>query len=118
MTFANVNVSQEQLTLLSRLLLSAFPGCTIHQSRDPVRAMQHISSGKIDAVFADADTCSDWIHKLRQHQSNPSVYLLCRQERQLPGETGDIQGVITYPITTHKIQLALQTKAQELREVI
>ena len=118
MTFANVSVNQEQLTALSQLLLAAFPGCTIHQSRDPARIIQHLSSRKIDAVFADADTCSDWIPILRKHQSNPPVYLLCRQELSPTQEPYGVRGIVTYPVTRQKIQLALQTIPEELREAI
>ena len=118
MTFANVSVDQERLTLLSQLLLTAFPGCTIHQSRDPKRTIQHLSSQKIDAVFADADTCSDWIHIFRKHKSNPTVFLLCPQEHQSLQESEDIHSVVTYPITKQKIQNALQTRPREIREVI
>lgn len=117
MTFANVGVNQEQITLLSHLLLAAFPGCTIHQSRDPMRTMQHISSRKIDAVFADADTSSDWLHKFRNHKSSPTVFLLCSQEWQRPEETEAIQGFVTYPVTKQKIQDLLQTVPQGIREV-
>ena len=117
MTFANVCVNREQLTLLSQLLLAAFPGCTIHQSRDPMRAAQRLSDHKIDAVFADADTCSDWIHSLKRHLSNTSVYLLCRQDSSLPEEAEDIHGIVTYPITEQKIQDALLNIPQEIREV-
>ena len=118
MTFANVGVNRERLLLLSQLLLSAFPGCTIHQSRDPMRTMQHISNQKIDAVFADADTCSDWMHLLSKHSTDTSVYLLCRQDLQLPEGTGGIRGIITYPITPQKIKIALQTVPREIREVV
>ena len=118
MTFANVSVNQEQLTTLSQLLLAAFPGCTIHQSRDPARTMQHLSSGKIDAVFADADTCSEWIPILKTHRSKPSVYLLCRQDLHPTQEPDGIRGIVTYPVTRQKIQLALQTVPREVREVI
>ena len=117
MTFANVSVNQELLTLISQLLLTAFPGCTIHQSRDPMRAAQRLSDHKIDAVFADADTCSDWLHILKRQKSSPSVYLLSRQDLQLPEDTGGIRGVLTYPITRQKIQTALQNVPQEIREV-
>ena len=118
MTFANVCVNQEQLTVLSHLLLAAFPGCTIHQSRDPMRVMQHLSNHKIDAVFADANTCSGWIHIFRKHKSNPKVLLLCPQERQCLQENEDIRSVVTYPITKQKIHNALQNRPQEIREVI
>ena len=117
MTFANVCVNREQLTLLSQLLLAAFPGCTIHQSRDPMRAAPRLSGQKIDAVFADADTCSDWIHSLKKHLSNPSVYLLCRQDSSPLVESEDIRGIVTYPITPEKIQNALLKIPQKSREV-
>ena len=118
MTFANISVNQEQLTLLSQLLLTAFPGCTIHQSRNPMRTVQNLSSRKIDVVFADADTCSDWIHIFRKRQSSPPVYLLYKQERQPVEDIEGIQGIVTYPITKQKIQNATKTIPQEVREVI
>ena len=118
MTFANVSVNREQLTLLSQLLLTAFPGCVIHQSRDPVRTITHLSAQKIDAVFADADTCPDLIRLLNRQKSKASVYLLCRHDAQPPDKTEGIQSVITYPVTRQKIQVALQTIPQEIREVI
>lgn len=118
MTFANVCVNQEQLTWLSHLLLAAFPGCTIHQSRNPMRTMQHLSDRKVDAVFVDADSGSEWIPLFRKHKSNPTVYLLCPQERWTPPEAEDIHTVVTYPITKQKLQNALQTRPAEIREVI
>ena len=118
MTFATVSVNREQLALLSQWLIKVFPGSTIHQSRDPKRTIQHLSSEKVDAVFADADTCSDWIHIFKGHKSNPSVYLLCHQDTGSPEETDSIQGIVTYPITKQKIQIAMQTVPREIREVV
>ena len=118
MTFANVSVNQEQLTLLSQLLLAAFPGCIIHQSRDPMQAAQRLSNHKVDAIFADAAPCFDWLHLLRRHKSNPPVYLLCGKDLQPPEGTEDIQGIVTYPITSQKIQVALQPNSGESREDI
>ena len=118
MTFANVNVNREQLTLLSQLLLTAFPGCVIHQSCDPVRTITHLSTQKIDAVFADADTYPDLIHLLDRHKSKASVYLLCQHDTSPPEEPDGIRSVITYPITRQKIQVALQNIPRELREVV
>ena len=116
MTFANVCVNQEQLTLLSHLLLAAFPGCTIHQSRDPKRTIQHLSNQKVDAVFADADTYPELMHLLNRQKSKASVYLLCRHDAP-PEETGGIRSIITYPITRQKIQVALQTVPLEVRDI-
>ena len=118
MTFANVCVDRTQLVLLSQLLLTAFPGCVIHQSCDPVRMMSHLSTQKIDAVFADADTYSDLIHLLNRQKSKASVYWLCRHDTAPPEEMDGIQNVITYPVTRQKIQTALQTIPREIREVI
>ena len=118
MTFANVSVNREQLILLSQLLLTAFPGCTIHQSCDPVRTITHLSTQKVDAVFADADTYPELMHLLNRQKSKASVYLLCRHDALPPEETGGIRSVITYPITRQKIQVALQTIPREVREVV
>lgn len=118
MMFANVSVNREQLTLLSQLLVTAFPGCVIHQSSDPVRTITHLSTQKIDAVFADADTYPDLIRLLNRQKSKASVYLMCRQDTQPPEETDGIRSVITYPVTRQKIHTALQTIPREIREVI
>ena len=118
MTFANVSVNREQLTLLSQLLLTAFPGCVIHQSRDPVRIIKRLSTQKVDAVFADADTYPDLMRLLNRQASKASVYLLCRQDLISPERTDGLRNVITYPVTGQKIHAALQTMPQEIREVI
>lgn len=117
MTFANISVNREQLTLLSQLLLSAFPGCVIHQGRDPVRTIKHLSTQKVDAVFADADSYHDLKHLLDGQKSKPSVYLLCRHDSP-PAETGNVRSFITYPVTRQKIQAALQTVPRDIREVV
>ena len=118
MTFANVSVSREQLASVSQLLLTAFPGCVIHQSRDLVRTIKHLSTQKVDAVFADADAYPQLMHLLNRQESKASVYLLCRQDGPPPEETNGIRSIITYPITQQKIQVALQTAPREIREVI
>ena len=118
MTFANVSVNREQLTLLSQLLLTAFPGCIIHQSCDPVRTITHLSTQRVDAVFTDADTYPDLMHLLNTLNAKASVYLLCRHDAPPPEETGGVRSVIMYPITRQKIQAALQTVPREIMEVI
>ena len=118
MTFANVSANREQMTLLSRLLLTAFPGCVIHQGCDPVRTIKHLATQKIDAVFADADTYPDLIRLLNGQTSKTPVYFLSQQEFIQPEETDDGRRVITYPVTRQKIQIALQTIPREIREVI
>ena len=118
MTFANVSVNREQVTLLSQLLLTAFPGCVIHQSSNPARTVSHLSTQKVDAVFADADTYPDLVNLLNRHKSKAMIYLLCRQDAPPPEEAGSIRSVITYPITRHKLQAALQNVPQEIREVV
>ena len=116
MTFANVGVNREQLTSVSQLLLTAFPGCVIHQSCDPVRTVTHLSAQKVDAVFADADTYPDLMRMLVRQNATASVYLLC-QHNAPPEEIAGVRNVITYPITRQKIQAALQRIPQEIREV-
>ena len=118
MTFANVCVNREQLTLLSQLLITAFPGCIIHQGCDPVRTITHLSAHKLDAVFVDADTHPELIRLLNRQKSKASVYLLCRQGWSPPEETDGVRSVITYPITRQKIQVALQNIPREIREVV
>ena len=118
MTFANVSVNREQLALLSQLLLTAFPGCVIHQSCDPVRTITHLSTQKVDAVFVDADTHPEVIHLLNRQKSKASVYLLCQRDAPPLEETGGIRSVITYPITRQKIQVVLRTIPREIREVV
>jgi hypothetical protein len=108
MTFANVSGNREQLTWLSQLLVAAFPGCVIHQGRDPMRAMTHLSTQKIDAVFADSDMYPDLMHLLNRQKTKASVHLLCRQDFMPPEEADGIRSVITYPITRQKLQAALQ----------
>ena len=117
MTFTNISVDREQLTLVSQLLLAAFPGCVIHQSRDPGRAIMHLSTQKTDAVFIDADTCPDWMPLLNRQKSKAVVYLLCRHDSP-SAETGGIRNVITYPVTRQKIQAALRNIPRESREVV
>lgn len=104
--------------MLSQLLLTAFPGCVIHQSCDPVRTITHLSTQKVDAVFADADTYPKLMHLLNKQKSKASVYLLCRHDAPPPEETDGIRSIITYPITGQKIQVALQTVPREIREVV
>ena len=117
MTFANVGVNREQLTSVSQLLLTAFPGCVIHQSCDPVRTVTHLSVQKVDAVFADADTYPDLMRMLVRQNATASVYLLC-QHNAPPVEIAGVRNVITYPITRQKIHAALQNRPLEIREVV
>ena len=117
MTFANVSVNREQVTLLSQLLLTAFPGCVIHQSSNPARTVSHLSTQKVDAVFADADAYPEVMHLLSRQKSQTSVYLMCQHDSP-PMETDGIRSVIAYPITKQKIQAALQNVPQEIREVV
>ena len=118
MTFANVSVDQKQLTLLSQLLLTTCPGCVIHQSCDPMRTVRHLATRKIDAIFADEDTYPHLMHLLNRHKSKALVYLMCRQDALLPKETDGIQNIITYPVTQQKIQIALKSIPQGIREVV
>ena len=118
MTFANVCVNREQLTSLSQLLLTAFPGCVIHQTCNPIRTFTHLASDAVDAVFVDADSHSEVMQLLNSRKAKASIYLLCQHDALPPEKISGIRSVITYPITKQKIQGALQTIPQEIREVI
>ena len=107
MTFVTVSKNYEQLAFLSHLLISLIPGCTIHRCCDPMRAIQHISSRKVDATFADADTIGDVMNLLSRQQQNTQIWILCRQDAALPkNKVG--YNVLSYPITEYKIRNALQ----------
>ena len=108
MTIVTVGNSSEQLTTLSRLLIALIPGCTIHQSCDPMRAMQHISCRKVDAVFADADTICDMMNILSRQKQNTRIWILCRQGVVLPAKMAGCCGVLPYPITEQEMRTALQ----------
>jgi hypothetical protein len=118
MTFANVSINREQLILISQLLLTAFPGCVIHQSCDPARTITHLSTKKVDAVFTDAEAYPELMHLLNSQNSKTSVYLLCRHDTQPPEGTCGVQSIITYPVTRQKIHAALQVVPRGIGEVI
>ena len=112
MTFVTVNVNREQLTLLSQLLITLFPGCTIHQNRDPMRAIGCLSSRKVDAVFADADTCTSVIGALKRQKDPAPICFLCRQDAALPEEVEPYDDVLSYPITEQKMRMTFQKFSQ------
>lgn len=112
MTFVTVMNNCEQLALLSQLLITLIPGCTIHQSCDPMRAIQHVSCRKVDAVFADADTICDTMNMLSRQRKNAKIWLLCRQGAALPEKMAGYYGVLTYPITEKEMRTALQGMPQ------
>ena len=111
MTFVTVSIHQEQLTLLSQLLVAVFPGCTIHQNRDPVRAMRHFSNQKVDAVFADADTCSNSMDILRRQ--NSQLCLLCGKDAVLPEATKGFDGILSYPLTEQSVRTTLKSLSRK-----
>ena len=106
MTFVTVSIHREQLTLLIQLLVAVFPGCTIHQSRDPMRAIRHLSNQKVDAVFADADICSNFMDILRSQ--NSQLCLLCGKDAVLPEATKGFDGILSYPLTEQSVRTTLQ----------
>ena len=108
MTFATVCVNQEQLSLLSQLLITIFPGCTIHQNQDPIHAIRCLSKQKIDAMFADVDACTNVMDVLRKQDLNTQICFLCRQNVKIPGEITNLDEVLTYPITEQKMRTTLQ----------
>ena len=115
MTFVTVSINREQLTLLSQFLVTMFPGCTIHQSRDPMRVIRSLSHQKVDAVFADTDTCSNMLEILSRQNMNPQVCLLSSQSAVLPEEEASFDGVLSYPITEEKMRTTLQKISQNFQ---
>ena len=108
MTFITVSDNHEQLALLSQLLVTLIPGCTIHQNSNPMRAIRCLSYQKVDAVFADADTCANAMDVLRKQKMQTPLCLLCRQGVVLPEEMACSHGVLSYPLTEQKMRTALQ----------
>ena len=108
MVFVTVSTNEEQITLLTDFLLTLTPGCTIHRNRDPVRAMRPLSHEKVDCLFADAEICSALMDSLNKREVKPSVYALCGKDAASGNLPEGIRGVVTYPITDHKIRDLLQ----------
>ncbi len=113
MTFVTVSNNREQLAVLSQLLVSLIPGCTIHQNCDPMRAICCLSRQKVDAVFADADICANVMDALCKQTQ---LCLLCRQDAVLPEEVAGSHDVLSYPLTEQKMRMALQRGLQGLLE--
>ena len=108
MTFVTVSNNREQLAILSQLLVTLMPGCTIHQNSNPMRAIQCLSNQKVDAVFADADTCADAMDILRKQKVQTQVCLLCRQDVDLTEEAVCPYGILSYPLTEQKMRTVLR----------
>lgn len=107
-TFVTVSDNREQLALLSRLLITLIPGCTIHQNSNPMRAIWCLSHQKVDAVFADADTCANAVEVLHKQNTQAQLCFLCRQGVVLPKEFACSHSVLSYPITEQKMRTALR----------
>ena len=106
MTFVTVCADRAQLTSLCHVLVTVFPGCTIHQNRDPMRAMRQLSNQKVDAVFVDADTCSGSMDILCKQ--NLRLCLLCGKDAAMPEGTKGFDGVLSYPITEQNVRATVQ----------
>ena len=114
MTFVTVSDNREQLAMLSRYLVAIFPGCTIYQSCDPIRAIHPLSDRKVDVVFADLDTVSNMMHLLGRQKTRAKIWLLCQEGAALPEETAVCYGVLSCPITEQKIRNALESVCQSV----
>lgn len=109
-TFVTISDNREQLAILSRLLIALIPGCTIHQNSNPMRAIRCLSHQKVDAVFADADTCANAMEILRKQKMQTQLCLLCRQGADIPEEVPYSLGVLSYPLTEQKMQSVLRSE--------
>ena len=108
MTFVTVSFDRNQLTALSQMLVTLFPGCTVHQSCDPVRALRWLSNQKVDAVFAEADYISHMVDFLSRQKLSTKILLLCGQNAAVPEEITGCYGILPYPITEQLIKNALK----------
>ena len=115
MTFVTVSVNRNQLTMLSRFLVTMFPGCTIHQSCDPMRAIRSLSCQKVDAVFTDTDSCSNMMDILSRQNMTTQVCLLSSQGAVLPEEAANFDGILSYPITEENMRTTLQKISQNFK---
>lgn len=112
MTFVTVCADRAQMTSLCHVLVTVFPGCTIHQNRDPMRAVQRLSLQEVDAVFADEDTIFNMLDMVKKHRMTTKIWLLSRQGAALPEEIAGCYGVLSCPVTEHKMRTALQRMPQ------
>ena len=108
MTFIICNVNRQQVTLFGRLLIELFPGCTIHQSCDPMRVIQRLSSQNVDAVFVDSHTLPDVMNMLKHRNLIAKIWLLRRLDEVLPEEKDTDYGVLSFPASKQEILEALK----------
>ena len=74
MVFVTADRCRAQLERLTQLLVSVFPGSTVYQHTEVLRASHDVLNNKVDAVFLAA-----------QEDKNSDLQLIERLHRQKPG---------------------------------
>ena len=77
-----------------------------------MRAVRQLSNQKVDAVFADADTCSNSMDFLRRQ--NTQLCLLCGKDAATPEVAKGFDGVLSYPITEQSVRITLQSLSRKI----
>lgn len=117
MIFVTADSNREQLEGLTKLLVSAFPGSTIYQHVNPLRAPGDVLHNRIAGVFLEAEMEQIGGIELMQmlHRQKPtlSVYILSQTEkyRSKALESG-AEGYLVYPISEQQIKEAILKNTQ------
>ena len=84
MVFVIVSNCREELTRLTQLLLSSFPGSTIYQHAELCRVTHDVLNNKVDAVLLDVELDKssglDFVRMLRKQKTNVPVFIIAKAE--------------------------------------
>lgn len=112
MTFVTADDDRTRLESLTKLLVSAFPGSTIYQHTDPVRAPHDALNNRVDAVFLEAEMQKTngvaLLKILRSQKPGIPVFILSKTEelRESAVEAG-ANGYFTHPVSEQQMKDAV-----------
>lgn len=113
MVFVTADSDRERLHTLTALLLSTFPGSTVHEHTDPVRSARCVMDRKVDAVLAEAGM--RWIDGmslprfLRCHRQDIPVFILAESDGYREAALRDgADGYLVWPFTAEQLRSAVQ----------
>lgn len=115
MTFVTADSNRSRLEDLTKLLVSAFPGSTIYQHVDPMRASGDVLQNRITGVFLEAEmekvSGIELMRKLRRQHEDLPVYILSETEelRDSALQAG-AAGYFLRPLTARVLQEAILPK--------
>ena len=82
MVFVTAGSCRTQLTMLTQLLVSAFPGSTIYQHTDPLRVPHDALNDRVNAVVLEAELDKtnglDLMRKLHRQKQELPVFIISR----------------------------------------